>query len=159
MAGHEHHYQVEIEWTGGRGTGTTSYAGYGRDHTITDPESSRHAILGSADTAFRGDAERWNPEQLLLAAISACHQLAYLHLCAVNKVVVLAYRDHAEGWMVQDASGAGRFTRAVVRPQVTIAKGSDPEKAQSLHRDAHAACFIANSLNFPVAHEPSVDVA
>jgi organic hydroperoxide reductase OsmC/OhrA len=157
MAGREHHYEVEVEWTGDRGTGTATYAGYGRDHTITDPEGTRPPIAGSSDVAFRGDRDRWNPEQLLLAAISTCHQLAYLHLCVLNKVVVTGYRDHAEGWMSEDANG-GRFTRAVVRPHVTIAAGSDPEKAQALHHQAHAACFIAASLNFPVEHEPTVEV-
>jgi organic hydroperoxide reductase OsmC/OhrA len=159
MSGRDHHYKVEIEWTGDRGTGTSSYTAYDRDHLIIDPEAARPSITGSSDPAFRGANDRWNPEQLLLAAISSCHQLAYLHLCAVNKVVVRAYLDRAEGWMSEDSSGGGRFTRAVLRPQVTIAAGSDADKARALHHDAGRACFIAASLNFAVEHEPQIIVA
>jgi organic hydroperoxide reductase OsmC/OhrA len=158
MAGREHHYTVEIEWTGARGTGTSAYAAYGRDHIIADPEGTRPPIPGSSDPAFRGDRDRWNPEQLLLAAASTCHQLAYLHLCAVNKVVVKAYVDHAEGWMAEEADGNGRFTRILLQPRVTITAASDIAKAMQLHHQAHAACFIANSLNFPVENAPSVEI-
>ena len=158
MSAHEHHYEIRIEWTGAREAGTATYASYGRDHVISDPEGRRPDIPGSADTTFRGDADRWNPEQLLLASASACHQLAYLHLCAVNKVVVKAYSDHAEGWMSTDATGNGRFTRIMLRPKVTIGAGSDAVMAMELHHQAHEACFIANSLNFPVEATPSIEI-
>jgi organic hydroperoxide reductase OsmC/OhrA len=77
----------------------------------------------------------------------------------VNGVVVTAYRDEATAVMVEDETGGGRFESATLRPQVTIAAGSDSEKAMALHHDANAKCFVANSLNFPVGHEAMVAVA
>ncbi|MBW8859442.1 MAG: OsmC family protein [Caulobacter sp.] len=151
-----HRYATTLTWTGNLGAGTASYRGYERAHEIA--VEGKPTIVGSSDPSFRGDPARWNPEELMLASISACHQLWYLHLCAVNGVVVTAYRDEAEGVMVEDETGGGRFERAVLRPQVTIAAGSDPAKARALHHEANAKCFVANSLNFPVGHEATVAV-
>jgi len=148
-----HHYQVEVEWTGNRGTGTSRYDAYGRDHVYR--AGGKPEIPGSADPHFRGDADRWNPEELLVAALSSCHKLSYLHLCAVNRVVVTSYVDAAEGWMDEEA-GEGQLDRVLLKPRVTIAAGSDAERARALHQDAHAACFIARSVNFPVEHAPTI---
>src|SRR4051794_21674027 len=126
MAGRAHRYQVTVEWTGNTGTGTAGYRTYERRHEIGAPDSPKPDIPGSSDPAFRGDAARWNPEELLVASLSACHQLWYLHLCADAGVTVLAYRDHATGTMVEDpATGGGRFVRVVLRPQVTIRAEDD----------------------------------
>ncbi|HVY15330.1 MAG TPA: OsmC family protein [Rhodopila sp.] len=148
----EHVYRLAVTWTGNRGEGTRTYAGYARDHVIE--AAGKPAIPGSSDPAFRGDPARWNPEELLLASLSACHKLWYLHLCAAAKLVVLTYRDEAEAVMTEDASGAGRFVRAVLRPSVSFVAGADLERAAALHHDAHRYCFIANSVNFPVLCEP-----
>ena len=158
MTGKTHRYDVGLRWTGNTGTGTTTYRGYERSHEITSDLPGKAAIAGSSDPAFRGDAARWNPEELLLAALSACHQLAYLHLCASNGVVVVGYTDRADGTMVEEGDG-GRFTRAVLRPTVTIAPGSDAARAQALHDEAHHSCFIASSVNFPVECEAEIVVA
>jgi organic hydroperoxide reductase OsmC/OhrA len=152
-----HRYQVVIEWTGNTGKGTSSYKGYERRHQIS-AGTQKPPIPGSSDPSFRGDPSRWNPEELLVAALSACHQLWYLHLCAVAGVVVTSYIDHAEGEMEETADGGGRFRRAVLRPEVTIAAGFDAGKARELHAVAHAKCFIANSMDFPVEHEPHIRV-
>jgi len=154
MAGKRHIYHVTVEWTGNRGTGTISYSGYGRDHAIA--AGAKPPIPGSSDAAFRGDAARWNPEDLLVASISACHKLWYLHLCASSGISVLSYRDEAEGVMEEDASGAGRFIRAVLRPRIVVRAGDDVEQAARLHHDAHDHCFIANSMNFPITCEPVI---
>jgi organic hydroperoxide reductase OsmC/OhrA len=151
----EHHYSVKVAWTGNTGTGTSDYRAYKRDHEIS--ASGKSTIRGSADPKFRGDATRYNPEEMLVASLSACHMLWYLHLCAVSGVVVLAYEDDAEGIMETSADGNGRFVRATLRPRVRI-KGS-AEKAEALHRRAHELCFIANSVNFPVEHEPTVEAS
>jgi organic hydroperoxide reductase OsmC/OhrA len=156
-AGRSHHYSVAVTWTGNGGPGTASYKSYGRDHRIE--AGSKPVIAGSSDPAFRGDAAKWNPEDLLVASLSACHKLWYLHLCATGGVVVVAYADHAEGVMVEDDEKGGFFTQVVLRPHVTIAPGSDPARARDLHHDAHAKCFIANSVNFPVACEPVIESA
>jgi len=152
---HQHRYRVDVDWTGNLGTGTQSYRGYERSHEIR--VSGKPALAGSSDAAFRGDASRHNPEDLLVAALSSCHMLAYLHLAATAKVVVTAYSDVAEGMMETDADG-GRFVEVVLRPTVTISATSDAAKAEALHADAHHACFIASSVNFPVHCEPRIVV-
>jgi organic hydroperoxide reductase OsmC/OhrA len=121
--------------------------------------SGRPELLGSSDPAFRGDAARWNPEDLLVGSLSSCHMLWYLHLCAQAKVTVLAYHDDAVGTMGEDEGGGGRFTQAVLRPVATIAAGGDAVLAKALHEEAHRLCFIANSVNFPIAIEPTVLVS
>ncbi|OLS64291.1 OsmC family protein [Pseudomonas putida] len=151
MAEKQHHYAVTVTWTGNQGTGTASYRGYSRDHLIQG--DGKPAIEGSSDPAFRGDPARWNPEELLLASLSACHKLWYLGLCAEAGIVVQAYEDRAEGEMVEEANGAGQFTSVTLRPKVTLAAGADLEQARTLHRLAHQKCFIARSVNFPVEHE------
>jgi organic hydroperoxide reductase OsmC/OhrA len=151
-----HSYEVAVEWLGSRGVGTVDYRSYGREHIVT--ASGKPSIAGSADRAFRGDTERWNPEELLLAALSQCHLLSYLHVAASHGIVVVAYTDAAVGTMEQTRDGGGHFTSATLRPLVTIASG-DLELAQGLHAEASAKCFIAASVNFPVRHEPQTVMA
>jgi organic hydroperoxide reductase OsmC/OhrA len=152
----QHVYEVAVEWTGNRGTGTSNYRAYGREHEIR--AGAKPPIRGSADPAFRGDPTRWNPEDLVVAALSACHKLWYLHLCAMNGIAVLAYRDAAVGTMTaDDATGGGRFAKVLLRPHVTVSPGDDVALAERLHADAHARCFVANSVNFPVLHAPVIE--
>jgi organic hydroperoxide reductase OsmC/OhrA len=158
MAGREHRYAVTIRWTGDTGTGTSGYRSYERAHEIS-AEGGKPPIPGSSDPAFRGDPDRWNPEELLVASLSACHQLWYLHLCAEAGVVVTGYADEAEGVMEETPDGGGRFVRATLRPRVRIARGCDPDLAIRLHRAAHEKCFIANSVAFPVDLDPAVSLA
>lgn len=152
--GKQHHYAVEVRWTGNLGEGTGSYQSYARTHDVTS--GRKPVIAGSSDPAFRGNDDRWNPEDLMVAAVSACHKLWYLHLCAVAGVNVAAYVDHAEGVMVEDARRGGYFTGVTLKPEVTITAASDATKAAALHHDAHEKCFIANSVNFPIRCEPSI---
>ena len=152
----EHRYAVTVSWTGNAGTGTSGYSAYSRAHEIA--AGDKPIIPGSSDPAFRGDRARWNPGEMLVAALSSCHQLWYLHLAADAGIVVTAYTDDAEGVMEEQPDGAGRFTRVVLRPRVTIAAGGDVDRAKALHHLAHEKCFIANSVNFPVVCEPSIVV-
>jgi organic hydroperoxide reductase OsmC/OhrA len=149
-----HHYKAGVEWTGNTGEGTKGYQAYRRDHEIQ--VDGKPVIMASSDPAFRGDPARHNPEELLVASLSSCHMLWYLHLCAVNQVVVLAYRDLAFGEMREQADGAGQFTRVILRPRVTVTSVSDRAKALALHAQAHHHCFIANSVNFPVEIEAEI---
>lgn len=151
-----HTYRAEVEWTGNDGAGTANYRSYRRDHVVS--AGAKTPIAASSDPVFRGDPSRYNPEELLVASLSSCHLLWYLHLCAVNGVVVTAYRDEAEGEMAETPDGAGEFTRVTLRPRITISAG-DPEKARALHPEAHRFCFIARSVKFPVACEPEIVVA
>lgn len=154
MAGHSHSYAVTVTWQGNRGQGTTGYRDYDRNHVIRG--EGKPDIAGSSDPSFRGDRSRWNPEELLLASLSACHKLWYLHYCAVSGVVVTEYEDHAEGTMVIDEQGKGKFTEVILRPRIAISQKSDASAAEELHEDSHESCFIANSVNFPVRCEPVI---
>ena len=150
----QHKYETTVRWTGNLGTGTTGYKDYARSHEISAP--GKPPIAGSSDPAFRGDAARYNPEELLVASLSTCHMLWYLHLAAVNKVVVLEYEDRADGTMEESADGGGRFVQVTLRPRITVTAQSDLDTARRLHHDAHGKCFIANSVNFPVGCEPVI---
>ena len=152
-----HTFTCTVTWTGNRGAGTTAYAAYGRDHLIE--MAGKPPIAGSAVPEFRGDAGRHNPEDLLVAALSTCHMLWYLHLCADAGVVVTAYRDTPRGVMRINPDGSGEFTSATLHPSVTIANDSDASKAAALHESAHEMCFIARSLNFHVTCEPDIRTA
>lgn|ERR1700735_4769033 len=154
----KHRYSVSIKWTGNTGTGTSGYRNYGRQHEIS-AGTEKPSIPGSSDPSFRGDAARWNPEELLVASLSACHELWYLHLCAEAGIVVVSYIDNAEGVMEETPDGSGHFERVLLRPQVKVTPGSDTAKARALHHTAHQKCFIANSVNFPVQLEPQISFA
>ncbi len=157
MTQRTHHYAIDLRWTGNRGTGTSAYRAYDRSHEIR--ADGKPPLHGSADSAFLGDPQCWNPEQLLLASLSACHQLWYLHLCADAGIIVLGYEDHATGTMIQEADGGGQFTEVVLSPVVTVAGDSDSALARHLHSHAAAKCFIARSMGFPVRHEPTIRTA
>ena len=149
----DHGYAVRVVWQGNLGTGTSAYKAYSRANLVT-AEGNAHAIEGSSDRAFHGDAERWNPEELLVAALAQCHMLSYLHVAVRRGIVVTAYEDDAVGTMRQEGDG-GRFTEVVLRPVVTISAG-DPDDAIDAHDEAERLCFIASSVSFPVRHEPRV---
>ena len=153
----EHAYATALRWDGNRGEGTACYRGYGREHVISAP--GKPDLAASSDPAFRGDSARWNPEELLVAALSSCHLLFYLHLCAEAGVVVVAYEDDASGVMVQGADGGGEFREVVLRPRVKVAEDSMVEAATAQHERAHGLCFIARSVSYEVRHEPVVKVA
>ena len=142
-------------WTGNSGSGTSGYAAYSRAHECLGP-GKLAPIPGSSDPAFRGDPTRYNPEELLVGALSTCHMLWVLHLCADAGIVVTEYTDEAWGEMVEHADGSGEMKRVVLRPRLRI---SDPARAADLaaiHVRAHAVCPLARSMRFPVEHDPVV---
>ena len=151
---HEHSYAITVEWIGNRGPGTSSLDAYSRDHEVRCP--GKATLMGSSDPAFRGDRSRYNPEDLLVASLSACHMLWYLSLCAVKQIVVTSYLDEATGTLVEQADGTGKMSLVLLRPVVHLAQGFDVHRAFELHADAHRMCFIANSVNFPVLHSPVI---
>lgn len=154
MALNQHHYEINVHWTGNRGTGTSGYKAYGRDHSVT--ATGLPALLGSADKTFHGDRDRWNPEQLLLTALAQCHMLSYLHVAVLHGVVVTKYEDCATGTLVLNADGSGQFESATLHPKVFVADPSMEEPAMALHAEAASKCFIARSVNFPVHHAPGL---
>ena len=150
----EHKYSVNVRWTGNTGKGTSDYRSYQRNHEINVLE--KPPILGSADPKFRGDPLRYNPEELLVSALSTCHMLWYLHLCADAGIVVVSYEDRAEGTMEESGEGGGRFVRVTLHPHVRVTGSA--ERAETLHQRAHELCYIANSVNFPIQHETVTDL-
>jgi organic hydroperoxide reductase OsmC/OhrA len=148
----QHNYNLTIKWAGNMGTGTSHYREYERNHTIF--VDNKPDILASSDPAFRGDKTKHNPEELLLASLSSCHMLSYLHLCAVSGVVVTDYVDNATGIMIETSNGGGHFSEVTLNPVVTVTENSMIPKANELHKKANELCFIANSVNFPVHHKP-----
>ncbi|MEE1929153.1 OsmC family protein [Streptomyces sp. TRM 70351] len=152
-----HRYELNLKWTGDTGSGTSAYRAYSRAHEVTAP--GKPPLAGSADPGFRGDADRWNPEELLVSALAQCHMLWYLHLCAAGGVTVTGYTDAPTGTMVTGADGTGEFTEAVLRPRVTVAEAGMADAARALHAEAGRRCFIARSVRFPVRYEPHVAVA
>lgn len=151
----EHLYQITLKWTGNLGEGTKDYRAYSRNHLISS--KGKPDLLGSSDPMFRGDATKYNPEEPLLAALSACHMLWYLHLCSDKKIVVVEYVDQPTATMVVDAAGSGRFTEATLHPHIVITDKARADEAQELHEVAHKKCFIANSINFPTKIVSSIN--
>jgi organic hydroperoxide reductase OsmC/OhrA len=158
MAEREHQYRVTTTWTGNLGTGTSDYRAYSRNHEIKIP-GKPGPLPGSSDPAFPGDPTRYTPEELLVASLSSCHMLWFLHLCADSGIAVIEYEDAAQGTIKEHPDGSGEFTRVVLHPRAVITDPARIPDATSLHHRAHALCFIARSVNFPVEHEPIVVAA
>ncbi len=156
MTNKAHAYAVRVDWTGNLGPGTTDYRAYSRDHVVGS--GGKPTIAGSADRVFRGDRDRWNPEELLVASLAQCHMLWYLDLAARRGVVVTDYTDEAHGRMIEHTDGSGEFAEVTLRPKVTIAPGCSTEVAEEIHHAVHELCFIARSVNFPVRVEPQTAV-
>jgi len=152
----DHRFAASVAWTGNRGPGTSGYRAYGRDHVVS--VAGKPDLHASAARVFHGDADRWNPEEELIAALAGCHLLSYLYVAVAHGIVVEAYEDAAEGTLATTPDGGGRFTEVVLRPVVTISAG-DPDVARRIHAEASRLCFIASSVNFPVRHEPTVVLA
>lgn len=152
----EHLYQISLQWTGNNGEGTLNYKAYDRAYEIE--VKRKPTIFGSSDPAFRGDKTKYNPEEFLVASLSSCHMLWYLHLCANAEIVVISYGDRAIGKMCETENGSGRFTEVVLKPEIVITPMSNLEQAKQLHHYAHKLCFIANSVNFPVLCQPSISL-
>ena len=150
----QHHYEIQVTWTGNLGSGTSDYRAYNRDHDIS--AAGKPTLPGSSDPAFRGDRTRYNPEDLLVASLSTCHMLWYLHFCATSGIVVTDYRDDARGTMQETDEGGGHFTEVMLKPVVTVAPGANRALALTLHEKAHNHCFIANSVKFPVLCRPEI---
>jgi organic hydroperoxide reductase OsmC/OhrA len=151
-----HTYSTKLTWTGASHGTTSSYQAYSREYEVQSGE--KPVLRGSADPLYRGDPTLYNPEELLVIALSACHMLSYLSECARGGVHVVSYTDDASGAMaVKD--GRMRIVDVLLRPRVAIARGSDVERARALHERAHEECFIANSVNFPVRHDAAVSFA
>lgn len=153
----KHNYEIKVEWTGNEGNGTLDYKSYNRNHKII-ANGKYKPIEGSSDPSFLGDKTKYNPEDLFLSSISSCHMLWYLHLCSVHKIIVTEYVDSATGIMAETKNGSGRFIRITLNPKVKITEISMISKANELHEEANKMCFIANSCNIKIDHNPDTIV-
>jgi organic hydroperoxide reductase OsmC/OhrA len=147
-----HTYKSKIIWTGNTGMGTTDYKSYHRSHVISI--ENKADIQATSDPAFRGDKTKHNPEDLFLSSLSSCHMLWYLHLCSSAGIVLVAYEDTPIGIMEESDNGSGKFINVTLHPIVTITDISRIKEANALHQEANKMCFIANSCNFNISHEP-----
>ncbi len=148
-----HNYTIKLKWTGNTGAGTKTYKEYDRDYTFQAKDKA--LIKGSSDPSFLGNREFYNPEELLLSSIASCHMLWYLHLCASNNIIVLDYKDQPEASMIENKDGSGKFTKVTLYPEITLTDKNMLKKAEKLHKEANKFCFIANSCNFPIHHQPN----
>lgn len=165
MSAHLHHYNTNLKWTGNTGAGTKTYNTYAR--SFDWHADGKPVIAGSSDPKFRGDPSKHNPEELLVAALSSCHMLWYLHLCADHGITVLGYQDQATGAMEEEKhivqqngytrTLGGHFVRVILNPVIRLAKKEDVQEATGLHHLAHEHCFIANSVNFTVEVQPTFE--
>ncbi|MBT8232443.1 MAG: OsmC family peroxiredoxin [Saprospiraceae bacterium] len=153
----KHNYEIKVEWTGNEGNGTLNYRSYNRSHKIIG-DGKYTEIKGSSDPAFLGDKTKYNPEDLFISSLSACHMLFYLHLCSVHKIIVIEYVDKATGIMVETEDGSGKFTEVTLNPKVKITDAKMIKQANELHEKANKLCFIANSCNFKIGHNPNTIV-
>jgi organic hydroperoxide reductase OsmC/OhrA len=152
----DHSYEVSVHWTGDRGTGTSGYRDYGRDHDVR--AAGKHDIEGSADPTFRGDRDRWNPEELVVASLAQCHMLSYLHVAVTEGFTVVDYEDRATASLNLNRDGSGELTEATLHPVVTILEADRVADAEAAHATANSLCFIARSVAFPVHHVPRTKV-
>lgn len=150
-----HTYHVSLKWTGNKGKGTRNYRAYDRNYQVF-VEGKNSRIEGSSDPAFLGDSKRYNPEEMLISSISSCHMLWYLHLCSTHGIIVKEYVDEARGVMKEFEDGSGKFEEVTLFPKIQISDSKNLNQAYLLHHEAHKMCFIANSCNFPIYHEPDI---
>lgn len=154
----DHKYKTFLYWSAEGGEGTKTYRSFARTHHITAKTKAGTEKPAIVVTSAFHSLDHYNPDEMLLASLSSCHMLWYLHLCSENGVVVTDYRDEAELVLRLDAKGEGKVEAATLHPRVQISSG-DPEVARALHKDAHKKCFVANSVNFLVGCEPEIIAA
>ena len=146
-----HRYSTRLAWSGSTAAG---YEDYSREHTLSAPPAEQELRLAS-DPAFRGDARRLNPEQLVVAAASSCQLLEFLALAAKARIDVLGYSDDAEGTM-DESDEPARIQRIVLRPRIRVAEGSSEERVRRLVELAHEHCYVANSLRSEIVVEAEI---
>lgn len=151
-----HNYKLTATWHGNKGTGTSGLKDYDRSHTVTI--QGKPELHLTTDNPAVGDKSKWNPEDLLVTAISSCHMLSYLYVCALEGVVITAYTDNATGIMVEHEGGGGRFKEITLNPICEVADENMMEQAIALHHKAHQICYIANSVNFEVKCNPTCNI-
>lgn len=150
--GFKHLFNAKAFWTSERKENIKSY---NRTHTITI--EGKPVLNVSAAKAFKGDPALYNPEDMLLSSLVSCHMMSYLYVCVQNGIEVLSYTDNAVATLEVESDGSGRFTEVILNPTVIITQAERKEEAMALHKKANQLCFIANSCNFPILHNPTCE--
>ncbi|MEI9994787.1 MAG: OsmC family protein [Rhizomicrobium sp.] len=147
----EHH--ASVRWT--RSSADFTYESYNRAHEVRF-KGGAIMLPGSAAPAFRGDAARVDPEEAFVAALSACHMLSFLAICARKRLAVDAYEDDAVGFLEKGSNGKLWIARVRLAPRVAFAAGTSPDIAvlAEIHHRSHEECFIANSVKTDVSVAP-----
>ncbi len=130
---------------------------YSRDHVLQFPNG--RTIDASAAAAYGGNPENLDPEAAFTAALSSCHMLTFLAVCAVKGFIVESYTDDAVGFLDKNLEGKVCMTRVLLRPLVVFRAENtenipDSEQLAMLHERAHRACFISNSVKTSIEIEP-----
>jgi organic hydroperoxide reductase OsmC/OhrA len=142
----EHH--IHLAWD--KGDAPFTYNDYPRNHALSF-KNGQETVIASAAPAYKGDATKADPEDLLVASLSSCHMLSFLAIANKKKVTVTAYEDDAVGFLEND-NGTLWIARVILRPKVTC--DADAGTLAQIHHLAHEACFIANSVKTDVRIEP-----
>ncbi|HET9930887.1 MAG TPA: OsmC family protein [Polyangiaceae bacterium] len=146
----EHRTRIEWQRTGD----DFSLASFSRNHEVSF--GTGQSLKLSATEEYRGDANRVNPEELLVSALSSCHMMTFLALAARGGLLVDQYSDDAVGYLEKDGGGRLAVTRVILRPRVRFGSSKPaPEELRALHERAHRGCFIANSVKTEVHVELS----
>jgi organic hydroperoxide reductase OsmC/OhrA len=149
-----HTFETTLAWPADAAQNLPPDPAFSRSSLLAAP--GKPVIVASSPAVFGGDAARYNPEEMLMLSLSQCHLLTYLAIAAKKRMSVLKYEDRVTGTLGIGASGKMQMVDVLLRPRVTVAKGTSLANAQALHEKAHANCFIANSVNFTVRNEPSI---
>lgn len=141
-----------IKWK--RSTPGFSYEEYNRAHEVIFDAGV--TVPASSAPAYRGDEDRVDPEEMLVAALSNCHMLTFLALCAKKRLTVDSYEDRAVGVMTKNADGKSWVSRVDLHPRIAFAPGVavDAETLEKLHHRSHEECFIANSVKTEIIVHP-----
>lgn len=143
----EHH--ASLSWS--RAQASFEYEQYSRAH---EWHIAGHDIPASAAPEYRGDADRVDPEAALIAALSSCHMLTLLAICARKGIIVDSYEDQAVGYLEKNEVGKMAVTRVQLRPKISFQHTPETEEIQRLHQQAHRGCFIASSVKTKIEIVP-----
>jgi organic hydroperoxide reductase OsmC/OhrA len=144
-------HRATIDWQ--RSSADFTYMTYNRAH---EWRFTATTVPASATKEYRGDENRVNPEEALVASLSSCHMLTFLAVAAKRKLSLDSYRDEAVGVLEKNAEGKLAITRVTLRPQIKWSAGVSVSAAdlEKMHHDAHAGCFIASSVKTQITVEP-----
>lgn len=154
---HQHSFKAHLSWQKHPQAGDINLRRQLKNHTVQI--EGKETLHLSAAKAFKGDSNLLNPEDLLLSSLMSCHMLSYLYVCGQHQIEVVNYEDSAEAFLEVYEDGSGKIVKVILNPIVGLKDASQAEIAMSLHGEARKLCFIANSCNFEMVHQPKVVIA